>query len=372
MNKGAIAIFVLIILVGAAIAAIVITTKSSYTTGQVGQPLEVDKCCSNSHISHRCENHPCCKPDEENCAGPDISPPLNGTGGRTKANPKNADLPPPVGCICNGWGTCNGGTCDCGQTGLESKGGCTQCSGAGSTWNAEQRKCVSSIPPQWGPLTLCNQGSCVTLYATGDPGHYDSDAGYRIEIGTCYSLDATIPSTTSKGDLALGTYLKGAGGICSLTGVASIPKGYNLELYALSGNWAPPTSKTNCDTNSGPGVMEKTTLYSGNCPGNTEGTCQENSCTGAWPSAPGMCSDPTGCGFQPIWVEGPQGSHCVYSPWYKWCAFKLVKAPDSCSDKKNGWGSDCDRWVKADPSKCEAENYQQSCAKACCQYKITR
>ena len=323
MNKGAIAIFVLIILVGAAIAAIVITTKSSYTTGQVGQPLEVDKCCSNSHISHRCENHPCCKTGAENCAGPDISPPLNGTGGRTKANPKNADLPPPVGCICNGWGTCNGGTCDCGQTGLESKGGCTQCSGA-ATWNAEQMKCVSSIPPQWGPLTLCNQGTCVKLYATGDPGHYDSDAGYRIEIGTCYSLDATIPSTTAGVvGLPLGIYLKGAGGSCSLTGVASIPKGYNLELYALSGNWAqPPTSDTNCVVND-KGVWEKTTLYSGNCPGNTEGTCSPDSChNNDWPQPCGS----TGCGFAPGEIRDQYGNrYCGPGTWNTWCAFKLVK-----------------------------------------------
>ncbi len=66
MNKGIIVVLVLLLLVGAVIAGIVITSKSKYTKGSVGAPLvDTNSCalnyaCSEPVSEGGCEGTPQC------------------------------------------------------------------------------------------------------------------------------------------------------------------------------------------------------------------------------------------------------------------------------------------------------------------------
>ena len=188
MNKrAAIAISVFVLLVGVTIAVIVLTTKSNYTTLVHSPPIGGTGCGTNcgEDICNRDDGkYPCvvkCCKGEDSCTCDDV-PPQNWTV---------PGYPTRQGCICNGYGPCDGGTCsNCdryGDLGLDPTTSCTTCKGD-TVW--DENKCVSSTPVPLGPLTLCggNGAKCISLYVKNDPGIPATDP-YIIEVDTCYNLN---------------------------------------------------------------------------------------------------------------------------------------------------------------------------------------
>ena len=176
MNKrAAIAISVFVLLVGVTIAVIVLTTKSNYTTSQVGKPL-ITGCGTNcgEDICNRDDGkYPCvvkCCKGGGSCTCTDVP--------QQTWYVKNEDgtiahgYPPGKGCICNGYGPCDGGQClNCsnnyGDLGLDPKTSCTTCK-ENTVWDG--KKCVQSNP---GPVDLSPQ-KCYCYHAgDSDPDQYN-------------------------------------------------------------------------------------------------------------------------------------------------------------------------------------------------------
>ena len=172
MNKGIIVVLVLLLLVGAVIAGIVITSKSKYTKGSVGAPLASTNSCA--------VNYACSKPvSEGGCEG---TPQCANTSTTPYPLPGSLHLPdgPPIkDCICSGYGKCEvsasgGANCKCNAgSNLDPKYDCSRCID-GYTWNGT--KCLG---PGCNEGTEQEDGSCKCK-----AGYVDGKCGKCCEATT--------------------------------------------------------------------------------------------------------------------------------------------------------------------------------------------
>ena len=148
MNKGIIVVLVLLLLVGAVIAGIVITSKSKYTKGSVGAPLvdtsscAVNYACMKSVTDGGCEGTPQCAGKTSSYKLPNVpgAPTLQRHGG-----------PPITNCICSGHGTClasasgEGANCKCNAgSNLDPDSDCSLCKDGLSWVGGASGRCVMS------------------------------------------------------------------------------------------------------------------------------------------------------------------------------------------------------------------------------------
>ena len=124
------------------------------------------------------------------------------------------------------------------------------------------------------PLVLCGWSSCLSWDI------HDSDS---LQPGKCYRVDAKVGKDELKPVLQRGAH-------CGMSGVASIPDGYAVEVNGLEGSW--PEGQDACRA---PAARDKQKVTSPHCSSKTG--CMENE------------------GF------GNNGSP---GDWSRYCAFKLV------------------------------------------------
>ena len=225
MNKGIIVVLVLLLLAGAVIAGIAITSKSKYTKDSaifdaakifcqsIGAPLADTNSCA--------VNYACSKPvSEGGCEG---TPQCANTSTTPYPLPGSLHLPdgPPIkDCICSGYGKCEvsasgGANCKCNAgTNLDSNYDCSRCIDGYSWVGDASGKCVALNPCEnggtLGPNNTCkclaghggahcgcgNQAPGITgnVDAAADAGFHGCDtlvvcpwgAGMKLELDTTY------------------------------------------------------------------------------------------------------------------------------------------------------------------------------------------
>ena len=146
----------------------------------------------------------------------------------------------------------------------------------------------SGAPPPGGPnnnlLKLC--GGDGTRCASWDI----TEASDGLKVDTCYNLNDTIGTTDLTQVLKSNNY-------CDFVGIASMPKGYSLQVNGLSNGYWPSGDKS-CDT--GNMATDQHTISSPNC-------------------------DLKGCtSSQGFGNKKPDGTQSP-GKWNEFCAFKLVK-----------------------------------------------
>ena len=193
MNKGIIVVLVLLLLVGAVIAGIVVTSKSKYTKGSVGAPLVDTSSCGVNYACSITPEHGGCE-GEPPCAGNTSSYKLPAIPGaptlqlsETLPGGQIIDGPPITNCICSGYGKCvaspsgEGANCKCyAGTNLDPNYDCSKCLG-GYTWVGDASgKCVA-------PPIVCRNGGTPKTDESGSCscpiGFTGNDCGCSAPFG---------------------------------------------------------------------------------------------------------------------------------------------------------------------------------------------